>query len=181
MEARPQAIRIATSLKERDMKRQPHPALTAADLDFKAAIEADAEVELKRLGFDDKFGRKRLHQLVHEAYVLELMTIAQMVRWFEIGLVTPQELNVAHPTTLMIDLRRRIATSPTEHIRSPAMDYTLGQMMTWWQQHTVTSAWRSLKTHVRVTDTSTDLADALADFLWDVRDILGTPAGGDQP
>ena len=94
------------------MKQPPRPALTAADLDFKAAIEADAEVELKRLGFDDKFGRKRLHQLVHEAYVLELMTIAQTARWYEIGLVTPQELDVVHPTTLMIDLRRRIATSP---------------------------------------------------------------------
>lgn len=91
------------------MKRQPPPAPAAADLDFKAAIEADAEVQLKRLGFDDKFGRKRLHDLVHEAYVLELMTIAQMTRWFEIGLVTPQELGVVHPTTLMIDLRARLA------------------------------------------------------------------------
>jgi hypothetical protein len=162
------------------MTRQPPPAISAADLDFKAAIEADAAVQLKRLGFDDKFGRKRLHQLVHEAYVLELMTIAQMARWYEIGLVTPQELNVVHPTTLMIDLRRRIATSPNEHIHSPAMDYTLGRMITWWQRHTVTSAWRSLKAHVRVTETSTDLADALADFLWNVRGVLGTPADGDQ-
>jgi hypothetical protein len=108
------------------------------------------------------------------------MTIAQMARWYEIGLVTPQELNVVHPTTLMIDLRRRIATSPNEHIRSPAMDYTLGRMITWWQRHTVTSAWRSLKAHVRVTETSTDLADALADFLWNVRGVLGTPADGDE-
>jgi len=163
------------------MKPRPLPAPTAADLDFKAAIEADAEVQLKRLGFDDKFGRKRLPDLVHEAYVLELMTISQMVRWFEIGLVTPQELSVVHPTTLMIDLRRRIAASPTEHVRSPAMDYTLVRMMTWWQQHTVTSAWRSLKAHVRVTKTSTDLAEALADFLWNVRGILGTATDGDQP
>jgi hypothetical protein len=163
------------------MKRQRPSAPTAADLDFKAAIEADAEVQLKRLGFDDKFGRKRLHDLVHEAYVLELMTIAQMTRWFEIGLVTPQELGVVHPTTLMSDLRSRIAASPTEHVRSPAMDYTLGRMITWWQHHTVTSAWRSLKAHVRVTETSTDLGDALADFLWNVRGILGTPAEGAQP
>jgi hypothetical protein len=162
------------------MKPQQTSALTAADLDFKTAIEADAEVQLKRLGFDDKFGRKRLHHLIHEAYVLELMTISQMVRWFEIGLVTPQELNVVHPTTLMIDLRRRIAASPKEHVRSPAMDYTLVRMMTWWQHHTVTSAWRSLKTHVRVTETSTDLADALADFLWNVRGILGTANDGDS-
>ena len=154
------------------MKRQAPSALTAADLDFKAAIEADAEAQLSRLGFDDKFGRKRLHDLVHEAYVLELMTIAQMTRWFEIGLVTPQELNVVHPTTLMIDLRRRIATSPNEHIRSPAMDYTLGRMITWWQHHTVTSAWRSLKAHVRVNEHSTDLADALADFLWEIKQHL---------
>ena len=152
------------------MKRQLPSALTAADLDFKAAIEADADVQLQRLGFDDKFGRKRLHNLVHEAYVLELMTIAQMARWFEIGLVTPQELNVVHPTTLMIDLRRRIAASPKEHIRSTAMDYTLGRMM----------AWRSLKAHVRATENSTDLAEALADFLWNVRGILGTHTDGDQ-
>lgn len=162
------------------MKRQPSPALTPAALDFKSAIEADAEVQLERLGFDDKFGRKRLHHLVHEAYVLELMTIAQMVRWFEIGLVAPQELDVVHPTTLMIDLRRRIATSPKEYIRSPAMDYTLVRMMTWWQHHTVTSAWRSLKAHIRATETSTDLADALADFLWNVRGILDTPSNGDR-
>ena len=139
------------------MKRQLPSALTAADLDFKAAIEADADVQLQRLGFDDKFGRKRLQNLVHEAYVLELMTIAQMARWFEIGLVTPQE-----------------------HIISTAMDYTLGRMMTWWQHHTVTSAWRSLKAHVRVTENSTDLAEALADFLWNVRGILGTHTDGDQ-
>jgi len=163
------------------MKRQPFPAPTAADLDFKSAIEADAEVQLKRLGFDDKFGRKRLTDLIHETYVLELMTIAQMVRWFEIGLVAPQELNVVHPTTLMIDLRRRIATSPKEHIRSPAMDYTLVRMMTWWQHHTVTYAWRGLKAHVRATETSTDLADALADFLWNVRGILDAPTDGDCP
>ena len=162
------------------MKHQLPSALTAAELDFKAAIEADADVQLQRLGFDDKFGRKRLHNLVHEAYVLELMTIAQMARWFEIGLVTPQELNVVHPTTLMIDLRRRIATSPKEHIRSTTMDYTLGRMMTWWQHHTVTSAWRSLKAHVRATENSTDLAEALADFLWNVRGILGTHTDGDQ-
>jgi len=157
------------------------PPLTNADLDFKAAIEADAEVEFKRLGFDDRFGRKRLSDLIHEAYVLELMVIAQMVRWFEIGLVSPQELNVVHPTTLMIDLRRRIASSPHEHVRSSAMDFTLGRMMSWWQQHTVTSAWRSLKTHIRVGESSSDLADALADFLWSVRDDLAATTDGGQP
>ena len=166
---------------ERDMKPQTPPAPTAADLDFKAAIEADAEIQLKRLGFDDKFGRKRLHHLVHEAYVLEVMIIAQMIQWFEIGLVTPQELDVVHPTALMTDLRRRIAASPKEHIRSTAMDYTLVRMMTWWQHNTVTSAWRSLKAHIRVTETSTDLADALADFLWNARKMLGTPDNGAQP
>ena len=45
----------------------PLPPLSAADLDFKAAVEADAELELKRLGFDDRFGRKRLQDLIHEA------------------------------------------------------------------------------------------------------------------
>ncbi len=160
------------------MEPQPLPAPTAADLDFKTALETDAEIQLKRLGFDDTFGRKRLHHLIHEAYVLELMVIAQMTRWFEIGLVTPHELDLAHPTALMIDLRCRIAASPKDYIRSPAMDYTLVRMMTWWQHHTVTSAWRSLKAHVRATETPTDLADALADFLWNVREILDTPTDG---
>jgi len=161
----------------------PHhlPQLTAALADFHAAIEADAEVELKRLGFDEKFGRKRLADLVHEGYILELMTIAQMARWYEIGLVTPQELNVAHPTALMIDLRRRIAASPKEHIRSSAMDYTLVRMMTWWQHHTITSAWRSLRAHVRATEPSHDLADAVADFIWNARSLLGTPHHGERP
>ena len=157
------------------------PQLTAALADFHAAIEADAEVELKRLGFDEKFGRKRLADLVHEGYILELMTIAQMARWYEIGLVTPQELNVAHPTALMIDLRSRIAASPKEHIRSSAMDYTLVRMMTWWQHHTITSAWRSLRAHVRVTEPSHDLADAVADFIWNARSLLGTPRHGERP
>jgi hypothetical protein len=45
-------------------------------------------------------------------------------------------------------------------------------MITWWQHHTVTSAWRSLKAHVRVNEHSTDLADALADFLWEIKQHL---------
>lgn len=162
------------------MIQQPSPPPAATLLDFQAAIEADAEVEFKRLGFDDKIGRKRLADLVHEGYVLELMIIAQMVRWYEIGLVTPQELNVVHPATLMIDLRRRIAASPKEHVRSSAMDYTLMRMMTWWQHHTITSAWRSLKAHVRVTEPSHDLADAVAEFIWNARSLLGLPSDGGQ-
>jgi hypothetical protein len=154
---------------------------TAAVLDFKTALAADADIQFKRLGFDDRFGRKRLSDLVHEAYVLELRIIAQMVRWFEIGLVTPEELNVVHPTTLMIDLRQRIATSPREHICSPAMDYTLSRMWSWWKEHTVTSAWRSLKAHVRVTDEPHDLADALADFIWNIRDVLNPQPSELQP
>ena len=154
---------------------------TAGELEFKAALEADAAVELPRLGFDDRFGHRRLTALIHDAYVLELMVIAQMARLFEIGLVTPHELAVPHPTVLMVDLRARIAASPRDHIRSPAADYTLVRMMTWWQHHTVTSAWRSLKAHVRVTETSTDLADAVADFLWNVRYLLDPQAGGAQP
>jgi len=162
------------------MRQEQLPPLTAIDLDFKAAIEADAEVELKRLGFDDRFGSKRLADLIHPSYVLELMTIAQMVRWFEIGLVTPQELSVVHPTTLMMNLRRRIATSPQEHVSSHAMDCTFGWMVTWWQQHTVTSAWRSLKAHVRVIGKPSDLADALADFLWNAGSLLNTNLEGEQ-
>lgn len=159
----------------------PLPPLSAADLDFKAAVEADADVELKRLGFDDRFGRKRLQDLIHEAYVLELMVIAQMVRWYEIRLVSPQELTVVHPTVLMIDLRQRIAASPQEHIRSEMMDYTLCRMWSWWKQNTLTTAWRSLKAHVRVAHSSDDLADALADFIWDARGLLGPVHDGGCP
>jgi hypothetical protein len=159
----------------------PLPPLSAADLDFKTAIEVDGEVGLKRLGFDDRFGRKRLHDLIHEAYVLELMVIAQVVRWYEIGLTSPQELTVVHPTLLMIDLRKRIAASPQEHVRSDMMDYTLCRMWSWWKEHTVTSAWRSLKAHVRVADTPHDLADALADFIWDARGLLGQIHDGGCP
>jgi hypothetical protein len=61
------------------------------------------------------------------------------------------------------------------------MDHTLVRMMTWWKRHTVTSAWRSLKAYIRVTETSTDLADALADFLWNAREMLATPAHGEKP
>lgn len=43
------------------MRQEQLPPLTAVDLDFKAAIEADTEVEMKRLGFDDRFGSKALH------------------------------------------------------------------------------------------------------------------------
>ncbi len=153
------------------LTQNPTP-LTNTLLEFKAAIETDANVQFKRFGFDDRFGQKRLTDLIDECYVLELMTIVQMVRWFEIGLVTPQELDVVHPTTLMIDLRQRIAASPLEHVRSPAMDCTLRRMVTWWQQHTITSAWRQLKAHVRVPHTSHDLADAVADLIWNTRHIL---------
>jgi len=164
------------------MDRPNLTPLSTADLDFKAALEADAAAALPRLGFDDRVGRRRrLTSLIHEGYVLELMVIAQMARWFEIGLVTPQELAVPHPTALMIDLRARIAASPREHVRSPAADFTLVRMMNWWQENTVTSAWRSLKAHIRVTETSMDLADAVADFLWNARDFLDWQADGAQP
>jgi hypothetical protein len=162
------------------MPEQNFPPCPDTLLDFTAAIETDAAVQFKRLGFDDKFGRKRLADLIHEAYVLELMAIAQVVRWFEIGLVTPHDLNIVHPTALMIDLRQRIATSPQEHVRSPAMDYTLRRMVTWWQKHTITSAWRSLKAHVQVPHTSHDLADAVADLIWNTRHILTQPSTESQ-
>jgi hypothetical protein len=159
--------------------QNPTP-LTDNLFEFQAALETDANAQFKRLGFDDKFGKKRLSDLIDESYVIELMTIAQMVRWFEIGLVTPQELNVAHPTVLMIDLRQRIASSPQAHVRSSAMDYTLRRMVTWWQQHTITSAWRRLKAHVQVTQTSTDLADAVADLIWNTRHILAPQSSESQ-
>jgi len=81
---------------------------------------------------------------------------------------------------LMIDLRRRIAESSQQYVRSHAMDYSIARMMIWWQKHTITSAWRSLKAHVRVKETSSDLADSLADFIWDVRDLLRPSTEGED-
>jgi hypothetical protein len=153
---------------------------TAVELDFLAALEADASTQLRRLEFDDRVGRTRLLKFIHEAYTLELMLIAQMSRWYEIGLVTPQELAVSCPVALMIDLRARIQASPNVYAGSPAMAYTLTRMMDWWQANTIASSWRSLKAHVRVQQTPDDLANELADFLWSVREMLGASTLGDH-
>jgi hypothetical protein len=176
--------RIAKRLKERDMKLSQSPppsafstatllpAPTVANVAYCTALATDAETLMKRLGFDDRFGPKRLHQLVAEPYRFELKVVFQLVRWHEIGLVRPHEIDLPHPALLMVDLRRRIAASPTTHVPALIMDGTIARMVAWWQQHTVTSSWRSVKAHVRVADEADDLADALADFLWDTRSML---------
>lgn len=148
-----------------------------ADAGYCTALATDAEALMKRLGFDDRFGRKRLHQLVAEPYLFELKVIVQLVRWHEIGLVAPHEIDLPHPALLMIDLCRRIAESPTTHVPSWIMDGTIARMVAWWQQNTVTSSWRSVKAHVRVADAADDIADALADFLWDTRSMLSHSTG----
>jgi hypothetical protein len=86
--------------------------------------------------------------------------------------VSPQELNVYHPNLLLDDLRERITRSPLYHLPSPMMEHTKERMCSWWQQHTVTSAWRNLQAHVCIHEGDEALAEAVADFMWSVRDVL---------
>lgn len=142
-----------------------------------AALESDATTLMQRIGFDDRIGRKRIADLINDLYLTELMVIVQLVRWYEIGLLKPYEIDVPHPAVLMIDLRRRIAASPKTYAASPVLLQTLGQMMTWWSENTITTAWRSVKAHVQLADEpAIGLCDALADFLWEVRDALTATA-----
>ncbi len=145
---------------------------------YAAALHSDATTLMRRVGFDDRIGRKRFADLIDETYLIELKVIVQLVRWYEIGLVTPGEIDVPHPALLMIDLRRRIQASPNKHVSSFVMDGTLERMVAWWSTNTITTAWRSAKVHVRVADEPADaLCDAVADFLWDVREVLLANSG----
>lgn len=140
---------------------------------YAAALHSDATAVMQREGFADRIGRKRFVDLIDETYLVELKVIVQLVRWYEIGLVKPGEIDVPHPALLMIDLRRRIQAWPNKHVSSYIMDGTFERMVAWWCANTITTAWRSAKIHVRVTDEPADaLCDAVADFLWDVREAL---------
>lgn len=169
MEASAHDRRIDPCLTERDMIAAPH------DL-YIAALESDATSLMKRLGFDDRLGRKRLADVISDLYITELMVIVQLVRWHEIGLVKPYELDVPHPEVLMGDLRQRIARSPREYVASDVLLRALGVMMAWWSENTVTTAWRSVKAHVQIDVPADGIVDAIADFLWDVRDALSATA-----
>lgn len=160
---------IDASLTEREM-------VAASDKLYAVALQSDAVALMKRLGFDDRFGRKRLADLINDLYITELMVIVQLVRWHEIGLVKPYELNVPHPQVLMVDLRQRIALSPREYVASNVLLRALGAMMAWWSENTVTTAWRSVKAHVQIDVPADGIVDAIADFLWDVRDVLSANA-----
>jgi hypothetical protein len=152
---------------------------TPANLAYLTALEHDAAVVFEQIGFDDRFGSKRLQDLVHEAYVFELKLIVQYLRWLSIGLLVPGELPHYHPHLLMEDLRRRIRTSPQVYIASTAMDGMVRRMRFWWQTNTVWSAWRHLQAHVQTRGEAPELADAIADLLWGSRHILAKK--GDAP
>ena len=92
-------------------------------------------------------------------------------------MLKPYELDAPHPAVLMTDLRRRVAMSPREYVASSELLRSLGRMMTWWSENTITTAWRSVKTHVRVAEPPDDLCDTVADFLWEVRDVLAAATG----
>lgn len=159
-------------LKERDM----NATNDAMDL-YVAALTSDATTLMRRLGFDDRIGRKRLCDLISDLYTTELMVIVQLVRWYEIGVLKPYERDVPHPAVLMTDLRRRVAMSPKEYVASSELLRSLGRMMAWWSENTVTTAWRSVKTHVRVAGPPDHLCDTVADFLWELRDVLVAATG----
>ena len=169
MESLAEARWIDTRLKEWDMT-------TTDSLDLYAlALRSDAMTLMQRVGFDDRVGRKRIFDLIDGCYEIDLMVVVQLVRWYEIGLVQPGEIDVPHPAMLMIDLRRRIAASPDAYKPSFIMEGTIERMIAWWTANTITSSWRSVKAHVRVVDEPVDtLCDALADFLWAVRDMVPT-------
>jgi len=107
---------------------------------YAAALHSDATTLMRRVGFDDRIGRKRFADLINETYLIELKVIVQLVRWYEIGLIEPGEIDVPHPTLLMIDLRRRIQASPNKHVSSFIMDGTLERMVAWWSTNTITTA-----------------------------------------
>lgn len=167
MESLAEARWIDTCLKEWDMT-------TTDSFDrYALALRSDATTLMQRVGFDDRIGRKRIFDLIDECYEIDLMVVVQLVRWYEIGLVTPGEIDVPHPAMLMIDLRRRIAASPDAYKPSSIMEGTIERMIAWWTANTVTSSWRSVKAHVRAVDEPIDaLCDALADFLWEIRDVV---------
>lgn len=72
---------------------------------------------MQRVGFDDRIGRKRIFDLIDRCYEIDLMVVVQLVRWYEIGLVKPGEIDVPHPAMLMIDLgRRRARRCPVRRI-----------------------------------------------------------------
>lgn len=147
---------------------------TTDSLDLYAvALRSDATTLMQRVGFDDRIGRKRIFDLIDGLYEIDLMVVVQLVRWYEIGLVKPGEIDVPHPAMLMIDLRRRIAASPDVYKPSFIMEGTIERMIAWWTANTITASWRSVKAHVRVADEPVNaLCDALADFLWEIRDAL---------
>ena len=145
---------------------------------YVAALQYDATTLMQRIGFDDRYEGQHLLDLVDGCYRIELMVIVQLVRWYEIGLVKPGEIDVPHPAILMVDLRRRIAASPEAHQWSFIMEGTIERMIAWWTDHTITSSWRSVKAHVRIAgDPADSLFDALADFLWEVRDAVAPMKG----
>ncbi len=147
---------------------------TTDSLDLYAvALRSDATTLMQRVGFDDRIGRKRIFDLIDGCYEIDLMVIVQLVRWYEIGLLKPDEIDVPHPAMLMIDLRRRIAASPGLYKWSFIMEGTIERMIAWWTANTITSSWRSVKAHVRVADEPVGaLCDALSDFLWEIRDVV---------
>lgn len=107
---------------------------------YAAALHSDATTLMQRVGFDDLIGRKRFADLINETYLIELKVIVQLVRWYEIGLVKPGEIDVPHPSLLMIDLRRRIQASPNKHVSSFVMDGTFERMVAWWSTRGISRA-----------------------------------------
>lgn len=151
-------------LKERDMIAT-HPRDSYA-----AALVKDATAMIARVGLGTPIGRSRLCDMVHEYFLVELLVVLQFVRWLEIRLVKPGDIDLPPISLLMIDLRSRIAASPLRYTPSFMMNGTRARMEAWWRRNTLASAWRSVDGHFRVRGTPpVDIAAALADFLWESR------------
>ena len=108
-------LAVCTAAHRESLERKGWPGAIPQDL-YAAALHSDATTLMQRVGFDDLIGRKRFADLINETYLIELKVIVQLVRWYEIGLVKTGEIDVPHPSLLMIDLRRRIQASPNKHV-----------------------------------------------------------------
>ena len=143
-----------------------------ASSEFWAALEADSKAMFEMCGFEQTLHGVPIEEIISADYVTDLKLIVQMVRWYMIGLVSPQELAVYHPVALMEDLRSRMKRSRLQYLPSQAMEHTTAHMIAWWEQNTITSSWRTMKAHAQIGQCPADITDALADFLWQFRDII---------
>lgn len=154
---------------------------TPAGDPYAAALVKDASAMIPRVGLGEPIGRSRLCDLIHDSFLVELLVVLQLVRWLEIRLMKPGDIDLPPIPLLMVDLRARIAASPRHYTPSFIMDGTRARMEAWWRRNTLVSSWRSVDAHFRIRGTTPpDIGPALADLLWESRGVLSatTTRGG---